>query len=71
MTNQKVIELETKVRSIQIIISNWKQEISQYEKLIIPALIEEINKLKKQTNNNENMKITNQNNALEGEINTK
>jgi len=70
MKNQQIINLETKITEIQIIINNYRKELTQYENTLL-ALAKQLSQIKNnQTKENMNNQ-TNKNNAVNSEINTK
>lgn len=66
MKNQQIIQLETKINQIQAIINSYKSELANHEKTLL-ALAEQLVSIKNQTNKNNMKKLTNQNNAYNGE----
>lgn len=61
---QLINEIETKIQETQLLITNYRNELTNKENTL-QTLINQLQEIKK------TMKITNKNNALDGEINTK
>ena len=51
MKNQQIIKIETKIKEIQNMLTNYKQEITKYENTV-SNLVQQVAELKKLENKN-------------------